>query len=247
MMDYTTTAEESCSLLSFRIRCPRSRKRAVRADREKRLIKLENERTKLWYIKHHEVVYVPLDPPIQRGFKRSFVLREEVACSAGAAFYQGILDKINTTLFQPDRFFLKKVRKNGKKKIPIPQYLLEPDTQRFLKLAFTEKEASLFYLSIPSNPRRRWSQEVWKFKEPWRFRLKIRPNFITEQRVEDTAVEQRLQQIRQIQADPKIFGRMENLKGRKVRFWGSRKWPRPYRSRTTTRQWLMELEKELLF
>jgi hypothetical protein len=39
--------------------------------------------------------YVPLEPPVQRGWKRTFVLRADVASSAKAVFYQGILDKIN--------------------------------------------------------------------------------------------------------------------------------------------------------
>ncbi len=237
-------AEESCSLHSFRIRCPRSRKRAVRADREKQLIKLEKERGELWHIKYHKVEYVPLDPPIQRGFRRSFILREDVARTYRAAFYQGILDKINTVLVHHDRAFTKKLRKNGKKKIPIPQYLKELDNARFRQLKLSEHEAALFYLGIASNPRCRLHGEVWKFKEPWRFRLQIRRNMITQQKVENIEVEKRLKEINRLMDDPGISGKIENMKGRPYIAYSWCQPPRAYRTRYNTRQWLQLAEAE---
>ncbi len=235
-------AEESCSLHSFRIRCPRSRKRAVRADREKQLIKLEKERGELWHIKYHKVEYVPLDPPIQRGFRRSFILREDVARTYRAAFYQGILDKINTVLVHHDRAFTKKLRKNGKKKIPIPQYLKELDNARFRQLKLSEHEAALFYLGIASNPRCRLHGEVWKFKEPWRFRLQIRRNMITQLKVENIEVEKRLKEINRLMDDPGISGKIENMKGRPYIAYSWCQPPRAYRTRYNTRQWLQLAE-----
>lgn len=241
MMDNSTMAEESCSLHSFRIRCPRSRKRAVRADREKQLIKLEKERRALWHIKYHKVEYVPLDPPIQRGFRRSFTLREDVARSYRAAFYQGILDKINTVLVHHDRAFTKKLRKKGKKRIPIPQYLKELDNARFRQLKLTEKEAVLFYLGIAFNPRLRHYGEVWKFREPWRFRLQVRRNMITKQKVENIAIDKREKEIDRLMDDPGICGKIDNLKGRPYNRY---KPPLPCRNRNTTRQSLQLAEAE---
>lgn len=241
MMDNSTMAEESCSLHSFRIRCPRSRKRAVRAHKEKQLIKLEKERRELWYIQCHKVEYVPLDPPIQRGFRRSFILREDVARSSCAAFYQGILDKINTVLVHHDRAFTKKLRKKGKKKIPIPQFLKEFDNASFRQLKLPGKEAALFYLGIASNPRHRHHGEVWKFREPWRFRLQIRRNLITQQKVENIAIDKREKEIDRLMDDPGICGKIDNLKGRPYNRY---KPPLPCRNRNTTLQWLQMVETE---
>lgn len=241
MMDNSTMAEESCSLHYFRIRCPRSRKRAVRAHKEKQLIKLEKERRELWHIKYHKVEYVPLDPPIQRGFRRSFILREDVARSSCAAFYQGILDKINTVLVHHDRAFTKKLRKNGKKKIPIPQYLKELDNAQFRRLKLTEKEAAQFYLGIASNPRHRQHGEVWKFKEPWRFRLQIRRNMITQQKVENIEVEKRLKEINRLIDEPDVAGKIYNMRGRPYNMY---KPPLSCRYRNTTHQWLQMAETE---
>src|SRR4029078_1937661 len=82
-------------ILCYRLRTARQKKRMQYKDFDKQLIQLyQEERELYWQIR--ELGCVPLIPPFQRGWKRSFVLRDDVARSPQAKFFQNILDKINT-------------------------------------------------------------------------------------------------------------------------------------------------------
>ncbi len=194
-MDYTTTAEESCSLLSFRIRSPRSRKHAVREDRIKQLISLQREERYLDKL-NRELGFEPLDPPIQRGFERTYALREDVARSVEGPFYQGILNRINTKQYHPYRHFKQKKNRKGRKiYVPIEQSLQQPEPCSFRKLAFTEKEAACFEL-YPFYAKGRVTPDwYYRFREAWRFVLKVRPHMIDKRKVESVWIESREQEI----------------------------------------------------
>lgn len=58
------------------------------------MLKLERELTTISTLQHN-LGEVPLHPPVMRGWKRTFVLRADVAAGPEAAFYQGIPDRIN--------------------------------------------------------------------------------------------------------------------------------------------------------
>ncbi|MGV3588803.1 MAG: hypothetical protein ACO1OF_17490 [Adhaeribacter sp.] len=81
-----------------RFRSAREKKRLVKLDFEKQLRQLARERCHLLEQKR-SLGYEPLKPPVQKGFKRFFVLRDDVAWSPRAAFFQEILDKINTVQY----------------------------------------------------------------------------------------------------------------------------------------------------
>ncbi len=59
--------------------------------------------------------YEKLDPPVQRGWRRFFVLRKDVARSDDALFFQKLLDKINTIEYSSRKDFKVKRRRLGKK------------------------------------------------------------------------------------------------------------------------------------
>src|SRR5882757_7565214 len=82
-------------ILSYRLRTARQKKRMQREDFEKRLLRLDRDRKKL-VRQQNDLGYKPLIPPYQRGWNRSFVLKEGVTADKHKAFFQGILDKINT-------------------------------------------------------------------------------------------------------------------------------------------------------
>jgi len=58
---------------------------------------------------------VQLEEPYQRGWKRSFILREDVARCHAAEFYAILLAKINTETYSTNKGFTHKKRRRGKK------------------------------------------------------------------------------------------------------------------------------------
>ncbi|RPD40467.1 hypothetical protein EG028_14270 [Chitinophaga barathri] len=189
-MDYMTTAQEKDYLLSLRIRSPRAKKRALREDREKQLLGLERELSTISTLQHN-MGYVPLDPPIMRGWKRTFVLRADVAAGTKAAFYQGILDKLNVCDYHHSRKFTTTKRIKGRK-VKIEKPLAYPDPYHWTihKYKFSEAELKEFCLEERFKDGA-GGRFVYVFREKWRFVLKVTPNMITEAKVESTALEAR--------------------------------------------------------
>lgn len=87
---------EQTDLLCYRLRTARQRKRMARKGFEKKLRALDREETELWQ-KEKNLGWIDLNPHVQRGWVRHFVLRGDVARSKQAEFFQGILNKINTS------------------------------------------------------------------------------------------------------------------------------------------------------
>jgi hypothetical protein len=176
-------------ILQYRLRTARQKKRMQYKDFDKQLIQLDKKRAALWERKCN-LGWEPLLPPVQKGWKRSFVLRDDVARSKSAAFYQAILDKINTNDWSYRKDFLVKRRKFGRKRYVVKeQRLLEPREYHFLKLDFTESEQRLFY---PEYRTENWSKtpvKYYVFAEPWRFVLKVKPNMIEKIRIKDAILE----------------------------------------------------------
>ncbi len=97
-------------------------------DFDKQLLKLHREEDTLWK-QRANLGWEPLTPPVQKGWKRFFVLREDVARSKQADFYERILKKINTYAQSYRKDFKGKKEGEGaryKKYVVKKQYLLEP-------------------------------------------------------------------------------------------------------------------------
>src|SRR5882762_4574889 len=86
---------EQEDILLYGLRTARQRKRIQYKGFEKKLRALDREREKLWQ-QQRNLGWVELKPPVMRGWKRFFVLRDDVAESIYATFFQNILDKIGT-------------------------------------------------------------------------------------------------------------------------------------------------------
>lgn len=99
--------------LPCRIRSARQKQRLVKTDRDKQLIRLSKRRSELW-IQRRELPMVPLEKPYQRGWKRYFVLRADIAFSVRAEFYTTLLAKINTVEYHHDKTFKRKKRRKGR-------------------------------------------------------------------------------------------------------------------------------------
>ncbi|MCA6365291.1 MAG: hypothetical protein IM638_19825 [Bacteroidetes bacterium] len=128
--------------------------------------------------------YEPILPPVQRGWKRIFVLRADVAEGTKADFFSALLEKINTIQYSHRKDFKRKRRKYGRKvDIDRIQHLAEIHECRFVQPRFlTEKEKSFFEKRERFDAKGK-SYFVYVFSEPWRYTLKIVPNMLTHRRI----------------------------------------------------------------
>lgn len=199
-------------ILSYRLRTARERKRCRRDDFDKRLLALRRQIEAL-YDQRRKLGWEPLDPPVQKGWKRFFVLRDDVARSKQADLFQQILDKINTTDWSHRKDFLVKKRRFGKKKYVVKgQRLWEPDEYQFAKLGLSEKEQQFFYSVYRTEKYSRLPVKYFVFTEPWRFVLRTRPNMITKVRKRDSQLDAAIQKLRGYIVRNHLERRIEKLK-----------------------------------
>jgi hypothetical protein len=181
-------------ILCYRLRAKRHKIRMQYEDFDKQLRRLNREEAKLRK-QRNNLGWEPLLPPVQRGWKRTFVLREDVARTARAEFFNGILEKINTIDCSWRKDFKKKKRYMGRKIYVVkPQYLKKLDLWEWKKASFTTAELQFFQCTF-SIDKRGYLREQYVFTEPWRFVLKISPNIIDKVRIRDVEIEQRIKEI----------------------------------------------------
>lgn len=193
-MDTKIIKQYGEDILCYRLRSARQKKRMQYKDFEKRLVQLDREEKEL-YRRRKNLGWVPLVPPVQKGWKRFFVLRDDVAKSKDADFFRGILDRINTYDWSHRKNFLVRRRRQGKKVYAVKsQKLKEPWPEEFAKMGFGEKELKYFDVERRLSHRGHY-HVVFVFNQPWRFVLKVRPNMITKTRERDEVLEARLKAI----------------------------------------------------
>ena len=183
--------------LSYRQRSARQKKRSQKKDFEKGLIQLHKQQAKLW-TDWQNLPWVPLAEPYQKGWKRSFVLREDVKRSKNAAFYQALLDKINTTQYNKDKTFSTRKRRQRKYVYTVKEQSLREFTEfewNSPKLKLTEKEKLFFYRRQVWCPQSKWYTIRYAYTEPWRFVLQIRPHMITEVKMVDEQLDHEIKRL----------------------------------------------------
>jgi hypothetical protein len=209
----------STALLQFRLRSAHHKKRAQYEDWDKQLLALQRERNVL-YKQQRNLGWVELNSPIVRGWKRYFVLRDDVAKSKQASFFESILSKINTTQYSYRKDFRVKKRKWGKKVYVVKElHLLRPQAFCFNKMKFTEAEKQFFEERLVQD---KWTTKPYKiyvFKESWRFVLRVRPNIITKTRARDEVIESRIQQINNYLENGALIGRLAHLSNGRRNSW----------------------------
>lgn len=194
-MDTKLIKQYGEDILSYRLRSSRQKKRIQYEDFHKQLIQLHKEENAL-YKQKRNLGWEPLVPPVQKGWKRCFVLRDDVARSKHADFFQRILNKINTYDWSYRKDFLVRRRRFGRKiYIVKAQNLLKPHEGHFRKLDFNEKEQQLFYTEFRIERGSKEPVKRYVFIEPWRFVLKVKPNIIDKVRVRDQVLEARMKAI----------------------------------------------------
>lgn len=194
IMDTKLVREFGTEILSYRLRTVRQKKRMQYEDFDKQLIQLHKEDRSLGQ-KQKALGWEPLTPPVQKGWKRFFVLREDVARSKHAEFFENILKKINTYDWSHRKDFKVRKKRYGKEKYGVkPQSLLKPIDYHFEQMNFNVAERSLFYEAWKSDHKKRL-YKYYVFKEPWRFVLRVRPNMIDKVRIRDEELERRMNEI----------------------------------------------------
>jgi hypothetical protein len=194
IMDTKLVREFGTEILSYRLRTVRQKKRMQYEDFDKKLLRLRREEKKLDEL-NRNLGWETLTPPVQKGWKRFFVLRDDVARSKHCEFFENILNKINTFDWHYRRDFKVKKRRYGKGKYAVKtQILLRPCESHFQKLGFNEVEKSFFYDAWKWEGGKRL-YKYYVFKEPWRFVLRVRPNMIDKIKRIDAAIQSRSKEI----------------------------------------------------
>ena len=182
-------------ILCYRIKTERRKIRDKKTATEKKLLSLNRERRNIWK-RQRALGFEELNPPIMKGWKRFFIIREDVARSKDAAFYESILEKINTVKTSNRKDFKKKKNRFGRKNwIVRTQELLQPTHSHLVKLKFTDKELLMFNETLVKDKYGNRFVKKFVFKEPWRFVLKIKVNWITKIRIVDADLENRDSEI----------------------------------------------------
>lgn len=115
----------SCTLGYPRLKTARQKRRLLKEDFDKQLIKLYLLQQRL-YRQKAALPLIPLAEPYQKGWKRTFILRGDVARSAMGHFYLALLEKINTVDYSRSKSFTQLHKRKRKKVLQVkPQYLRE--------------------------------------------------------------------------------------------------------------------------
>jgi len=198
-------------------------------DHDKMLIELSKEYSELRR-RQNLLGWEPLLLPVQKGWIRFFVLREDVAQSKQAEFFEGVLKKINTYDWSDRRNFLVKRRFRGRKYYVVkPQKLKELYSWEFERLEFDEKERKYFDEQYIYHKNYREPSIRYVFNEPWRFVLRVRPNIIDKVRIMDHELQARMRWISQYQEWNGLNGRTNRL------IYGRSWWRKRYGERESER------------
>lgn len=170
-----------------RIKSARRKKRLVKTDRDKQLIKLD-KRIKQIDEQLRSMPIVAIDKPYQRGWKRTFVLTGDMKQSPKAEFYEVLLNKINTVSYHHDKSFKRKKRRKCRYVFKEMEQLLQdfaPYEWNANKANLTDEEKLCFTRVETIDANSRNIKVNYVFSEPWRYALKVIPHIVTHVKLMD--------------------------------------------------------------
>lgn len=202
-------------VMASRLKDAKRKKRLVKKDFEKQLLKLDKKSTEIWKA-IRELPLVPIENPYQKGWKRFFVVREDVLKSKEGEFFENLLLKINTFQYSNQKKFTERKRRNQKKvDAPKEQKLLDlfPRELNCEKLNLSDKEKKYFeqvekWCAINKNFR-----TVFQFTESWRYVLKIKPNIITHKQSIDSDLESQYNRLENYITNKDLRRKINKIKG----------------------------------
>jgi hypothetical protein len=211
-----------------RLKSARRKKRLVRKDYDKQLIKLDKHHHQLLYQKRH-LPMIRLEHPYQRGWKRLFVLRDDVRESEKGEFYQTLLEKINTVRYHHDKHFKRKKRRRWRYQYEEQQTLHEVSTYEWFhnKLNLTDIEKRCFYPKEECCVSHKTVETKYVFAEAWRFVLVVKTHIVYEVKMVDELLEQELAAIDNYIDNNHLWYKIRRLtNGRSYDRWGNTDKPR---------------------
>lgn len=167
--------------------------------RDKALLRLEREHDQLWSALHDAPV-VPLDEPYQRGWSKTFVLREDIRRRADVALFRTVLAVVNRSVWSKNLSF---VHPDGQPMVLRPRIIPPLEWNR---LGWPASQRRLFAYG-------HWQDEIYpctwfrrrlrsrrlyigfSIRNPWWLEEQVTPLMITHQRVELPDVRRRLAEI----------------------------------------------------
>jgi len=198
-----------------------ARRNNTREAKDKELIRCEMELRELWKIQRHAPKH-KLDEPRFAGYKKFFVLRDDVARRKDAQTFHEILNLVNDCIISKNEHFVTRERIPGTNKyierIRTPE-LRGITTQRWEKLNLPKHIKKWFRLSG------RWikhpygnfvyEQKRWHFDLPWMFVHKTEPHYITEIPTIYPEIEAKEDEIRKRMQGLGGWHRLAHLKGQR--------------------------------
>lgn len=186
--------EWECYVRYSRIKTKRRKERLRKWDSDKQLMRLRRELKRIRR-EQENLGFKELFPPIQRGWKRNFIVRPDVMRSKDGAFFQALLEKITSEQFSHRRDFKQKKRRKGKTvQIDRVQKLYEPYAWAFKQLKLTEKEKG-YFTEVQDFHSKGQCRIRYVFNEPWRYVLNVQANLITKIKVIDPVLKQQEAEI----------------------------------------------------
>lgn len=191
----------------------RRQRRFDKEDAEAELRKIWREQERLWMAKRTKN-WIELEKPERRGYVRFFVLRQDIAKSKEANFYNLLLKHIQEYVYCRDKKFLRKDYKT-KKMVPIEQYLKPIEHKDWNKLNFSEKQKACFDKRWKQNKFGKGGKFVYEFIKDWMFVMKIEPYYITKKLILDPQLESRYKEIQNKIDNNNLWPKIYHQKGKK--------------------------------
>lgn len=204
--------------LAFAIRgkTDRRRKREAFKQKEKQLIQLDKKVSQL-HKQRRNLGFELLEKPYQKGFKRSFIAREDVAETKYGGFYNELLTYVNTTKYSLRKDF-KKSKKIKRKRVFVETTQELESFHDFQFKKIPEKFKPSFLPTLEYHPNFKSFVVKYKFIEPWRYVLKVEPNIIIHRRKIDNELEQEISQIQNKIERSHLRIKMNKAKSKKTKY-----------------------------
>lgn len=177
-----------------------TKRRQIRIDKkeeEKSLISLWKKKMKLLEGKR-SFNKVELPKPERWGYKRFFILRDDIAKSRDSLFYNQLLVHIQNVILSRDKKFEYKDYKT-KKRLPIHQELKPIDHKDWNKLIkdgkLSDKQQACFQQVWKQNKFGKGGSYVFEFTKPWMFVLRTEPYYLTHRTVVNPQLESELREL----------------------------------------------------
>jgi len=234
----------------YKLKTARQKKRLQKKDLDKQVIQLFRKRERL-FKQELALPWIPLETPYQKGWKRIFVLREDLKRAPTADFYEELLKNINTVQHSQDKLFkARKKRKYRKSYVEQKQLLREFQLWQWHGNKYhslTEMAKAHFSLYEKWDEQNKTAEMVYRFNEPWRYVLKVVPHMITEVKMVDEQLQSDIRLLNNFIEKHNLDAHMYKLTGGAYKYWKSFVYTDKPRHIDLKKQALLEMNSAIAF